>query len=283
MASAVLFGLMPLMTKTIFAHGGNAFTAAFFRFAIGAVILCAAVKLFTKDRLFIGARKLLVILGLSTFYALMLSLLYSSYSHIDSGLATTLHFTYPAAVIVLMFLLFRNRPSVRELICLALAVAGVLLMNLRGGEAGPLGIVLAVGSGVAYAFYIALFGHSPVKDTPPLVLSFWISVFAAAELAVFVTVTGNWQLPSDAMGWGMTGILAVTADVLALVFFQAGLRSVGGVTASLLSTFEPVTGLFVGVIVFREELTVPAVIAVILILGSVVLLLAGGKKRGKRE
>ena len=72
-------------------------------------------------------------------------------------------------------------------------------------SAEALGIVLAVGSGVAYAFYIALFGHSPVKDTPPLVLSFWISVFAAAELAVFVTVTGNWQLPSDAMGWGMTG------------------------------------------------------------------------------
>ncbi len=272
--SAVIFGLMPLMTKTIFAHGGNAYTAAFFRFAIGAVILGLIVKIFTHEKLLVERRKLLVILGLSTFYALMLSLLYSSYSHIDSGLATTLHFTYPAAVILLQLLLFRMKPKVRELICLALAVAGVFLMNFRGGEAGPLGIVLAVGSGVAYAFYIALYGHSIVKDLSPLVLSFWISVFAAAELAVFITVTGNWSFPADALGWGMTAVLAVSADVLALVLFQAGLRSVGGVAASLLSTFEPVTGLLVGVIVFREALTVLSVIAVALILASVVILLA---------
>jgi drug/metabolite transporter (DMT)-like permease len=106
------------------------------------------------------------------------------------------------------------------------------------------------------------------------VLSFWISVFAAAELAVFITVTGNWSFPADALGWGMTAVLAVSADVLALVLFQAGLRSVGGVAASLLSTFEPVTGLLVGVIVFREALTVLSVIAVALILASVVILLA---------
>ena len=272
-ASAVLFGMMPLMTKTIFAHGGNAYTAAFFRFLIGAILLAMILKLGKHERLLIGKKELSSALGLSVFYALMLGLLYSSYAHISSGLATTLHFTYPAAVILLQFVLFGIRPAKRELLCLVLALGGIFLMNFRGGGTSLAGILLAVFSGVGYAFYIVLYGRSRVKDLSALLLSFWISVFAAAELALFITVTGNWQLPTDMAGWGMTALLALLTDVLALVFFQEGLKACGGVMASLLSTFEPLTGLVIGVLVYQEALTLASVAAVLCILGSVLLLL----------
>jgi drug/metabolite transporter (DMT)-like permease len=279
-ASAVLFGMMPLMTKTIFAHGGNAYTAAFFRFLIGAVLLGLIVKVGRHERLLIGKKELLSALGLSVFYALMLGLLYSSYAYISSGLATTLHFTYPAAVILLQLALFRVRPTKRELLCLILALGGIFLMNFRGGRTSLAGILLAVFSGVAYAFYIALYGRSRVKDLSALLLSFWISVFAAAELALFITLTGNWQLPTDMAGWGMMTLLALLTDVLALVFFQEGLKACGGVMASLLSTFEPLTGLAIGVLVYREALTLASVAAVVCILGSVLLLLVKSNERG---
>ena len=260
-------------------HGGNAYTAAFFRFLIGAVLLGLVLKIRKRKRLFIGGKELLAALGLSVFYALTLGLLYSSYAYISSGLATTLHFIYPAVVILLQLALFRVRPRTLDLVCLVLALGGIFLMNVRGGEAGPAGILLAASSGVAYAFYIALYGHSRVKDLSALLLAFWISVFAAAELALFITVTGNWQLPADLTGWGMTALLALLTDVLALVFFQKGLQACGGVTASRLSTFEPLTGLAVGVLVYRETLTPASAAAVACILASVLLLLAGGGKK----
>ena len=273
--SAFLFGLMPLMTRTIFAHGGNAYTSAFFRFSMGAVFLWAVIRFGNKDRVRVEKAQLISVAGLSCFYALMLGLLYSSYAFISSGLATTLHFTYPAAVILLQLILFRSRPSGRELLCLLLAVGGVFLMNLNSGGTNFKGMLLAVMSGVAYAFYIALYGRSCTKSLSAPVLSFWISVFAALELGIFITATGNWQLPADAVGWGMTVLLAFSMNVLALVFFQKGLKICGGVAASLLSTFEPITSLFVGFLVYHEQLGVSSIIAVICILCSVVILLAG--------
>ncbi|MBF1092788.1 MAG: EamA family transporter, partial [Solobacterium sp.] len=54
----------------------------------------------------------------------------------------------------------------------------------------------------------------------------------------------------------------------------------GGLKASLLSTFEPLTSLFIGVIVFHELLTVHQWIGIVLVLVSVILLVipVGAKK-----
>ena len=54
----------------------------------------------------------------------------------------------------------------------------------------------------------------------------------------------------------------------------------GGLKASLLSTFEPLTSLFIGMIVFHELLTVRQWIGIVLVLVSVILLVipVGAKK-----
>ena len=193
--SAILYGLMPLMTKTIIAHGGNAYTSAFLCFAMGAVFLWPVLIFKEKETIRIERFQLVAVLGLSCFHALTLGLLYSSYAYISSGLATTLHFTYPAAVILLELVLFRLLPTRRELISLMLAIAGVILMNSRSGETNMIGMLLALLSGIAYALYISLYGHSRAKGLSALVMSFWINAFAAAELCVFISATGKWQLP----------------------------------------------------------------------------------------
>ena len=73
-------------------------------------------------------------------------------------------------------------------------------------------------------------------------------------------------------------LLAFLTDVLALVLFQRGLAACGGVTASLLSTLEPITGLAVGFLVYHETLGISSVIAVLLILCSVLIVLLGSGK-----
>ena len=148
--SAVLFGTMPLMAKQAFTLGSNAYTTAFGRFATGAVIAGLVILLHPKQTIRISKKQFCALLLLSLFYAATPVLLYSSYQSIDSGLASTLHFTYPIAVMLLSALLFRERIGKRELLCAILCMSGVLLLYSPGSKAdgsgmcGLLLILLAV-------------------------------------------------------------------------------------------------------------------------------------------
>lgn len=102
--SAVLFGFMPLLTKVAYQHGGNAYSVAFGRFFIGAILLLLLILVIPSCKIMVNRIQILELAKLSFFYALMPILLYSSYEYIDSGLATTLHFTYPIIVVVILTL-----------------------------------------------------------------------------------------------------------------------------------------------------------------------------------
>ena len=281
--SATIFGLMPLMTKTILNHGANGYTAAFFRYAIGSLILYAVIKLSRNKTIRIEKKQIGIAALFSLFYASLLAFLFTSYSYIQLGLATTLHFTYPAIVILLNLIIYKAVPSKNEIFSLCLAIAGVFLMNAYGGDINATGVVFAILSGVSLAAFAVLFEHSSLKSQPTIVATFWISVFSAIDLAVFITLTGNWQLPSDSTGWIMTGVMAITTGVIALVCFQKGIATCGSVTASLLSTLEPITSLLIGWVMFNEDLTTLSLIAVACILCSALVLLIGKPKASEKK
>ena len=241
--SAVLFGTMPLMAKRAFALGSNAYTTAFGRFATGAVIAGLVILLHPKQTIRINKKQFRALLLLSLFYAATPVLLYSSYQSIDSGLASTLHFTYPIAVMLLSALLFRDRVGRRELLCAILCMAGVLLLYTPGSKADGSGMVIAALSGLVYAGYIVALGK-----------------------------TGNLTLDLPKEVWLSYLGLGLFATVLALALFQIGVFLCGPVKASLLSTFEPLTGVVIGILVFHETLTVKSACGLLLILLAVILL-----------
>ena len=66
--------------------------------------------------------------------------------------------------------------------------------------------------------------------------------------------------------------MALFATVFALVLFQKGVFLCGEVKASLFSTFEPLTGIVIGVVAFQETLTAKELFGVAAILAAVILL-----------
>ena len=270
--SAVLFGTMPLMAKRAFALGSNAYTTAFGRFATGAVIAGLVILVHPKHTIRINKKQFRAMLLLSLFYAATPVLLYSSYQSIDSGLASTLHFTYPVAVMLLSVLLFRERIGKRELLCAILCMAGVLLLYTPGSKADGSGMVIAALSGLVYAGYIVALGKSGLKGLSVLTMTFWLSLLSAAEIFAFSLCTGNLALDLPKEVWLPYLGLGLFATVLALALFQIGVFLCGPVKASLLSTFEPLTGVVIGILVFHETLTVKNACGLFMILLAVILL-----------
>lgn len=281
--SAVLFGCMPLVTKIAYRHGSNAETAAFFRFLFGSLLLFVIVRFVCRESVLLEKRQLLSILKYSIPYALVPILLYRSYDLIDSGLATTLHFTYPVTVVLILALFCHRRMDAKQLICTALCVTGIVLLYRPNGQINTLGLALAAVSGVIFAVYIVMLGNSPAKTASPFVLSFWLSVFSSVEIGLLALCGGRLTLRVDAAGWGAQFLLALMTGVCALVLFQKGVVLCGEVKASLLSTFEPLTGLAVGLTFFHEAFTVKQAVGVVFILAAVLLLVLDPRALFRRK
>ena len=286
--SAVIFGLMPLLAKTAYSYGANEYTVAFGRFLFGAAGSGTVIALSPKISFRVSAKQLKRLLLLSVIYAGTPVLLYGSYKYIGTGLATTLHFTYPVTIMLLGTVIFRERLRPKQLICLLICAAGIILLYRPGQSAGTKGIVIALISGVTYALYVLILGKSGLSGLSVMSITFWISMPAAASLAAFSAIIGRFDLALPWQAWAAFALLGIVATVIALALFQTGVFLCGAVKASLLSTFEPLMGVVIGAAVFGEGLDLRIITGMVLILASTVLLVlqsdkSGGKTAGEGE
>lgn len=270
--SAIIFGFTPLLAKSLYNYGFTSFSIAFARFFIGSVYLLILIKIQHKNKILLPKKQLLHILIISVFYAFMIILLYSSYDYIDSGVATTLHFSYPVFVILISAIFYKKVLDVNQMICTILALLGILFLNDSSMSMNGIGAVAAVLSGLSYALYIVLAESFEVNDLPLFVLSFWISVFSTMTVSFSFLFAPIPQARFNINSIVLLALIALATNVFALGLFQKGLSLCGGVKASLLSTFEPLTSVFVGLFVYRERLTMLNIIGIIFILLATVIL-----------
>lgn len=131
---------------------------------------------------------------------------------------------------------------------------------------------------MAYAVYIVFLGKSKINELHPLVVSFWISLFSAIEIGVIGLVTDHIHMNMDGTALISEVILALLTTVIALVLFQRGVCLCGEIKASLLSSFEPLTGILVGIAVFHEVVSCKELIGIIFILVAAMILVIPSRK-----
>lgn len=78
--------------------------------------------------------------------------------------------------------------------------------------------------------------------------------------------------------WGISGIIAFFTSIMAVILLQTGIKMIGASTASILSTFEPIVGIILGVLILNETITIRIIVGVILVMFSVIILTFGGKR-----
>ena len=98
--SGFFFGLQPFFAKIIYAHGGDAYSLLVLRFFVSGIVF-AIISMLIGTGMKLSKDEFLSVLILSVPETVMCILLFVSYGYISSGLASTLHFSYPAAVILL--------------------------------------------------------------------------------------------------------------------------------------------------------------------------------------
>ena len=277
--SAVIFGTMPFFAKNIYAMGGNAVTLCVHRFGFSIPFLYLMARYGRRKSFALTLAQGKKLLVLSVSLAATPLLLFSSYNYISSGMATTLNFIYPVAVVAICALCYRERLERIKLFCCVLCVAGMLCFYTPGEKSGLLGMILALGSGITYAIYMVYYAKSGLAEMDSYVLTFYLSLFSSIILLGYALLRGELVFYSSPVTWGMAVFFAFMVSILATIFFQNGIRAVGPQTAGLLSTFEPLTGVLIGIMVFSEPMTPKIAGGILCILCSIILLTLSDRKR----
>jgi drug/metabolite transporter (DMT)-like permease len=278
--SSVLFGLMPLITKIAYQYGTNAYMVSLGRFFFGTIFL-GLLCLLKKKAILIAKEDTKKILIISLPYSLVPIILYSSYKYIESGLATILHFSYPMQVVLLSFIFLKRRLNSKQMFCEILCLFGIGLLANEYGIQNYQGMLIALLSGLIYACYIILLENYKPNKVDSLVLSFWVSFFSLVIIVVVTFFTNNFVFTNSSITLGCFTFLGLFATAFGTHLFQNGVILIGSIKASLLSTFEPITGIIMGIIVFNELLTIKEAVSIILIMLAACLIVMPNKKKEK--
>lgn len=280
--SAVIYGFMPLGAKIIYADGVNPISLVLYRNCLSIPLLALLVKV-SGEPMGIGLRDEKKIFLLALFGSgITPILLFASYNHISSGMATVLHFIYPAAVVVAGVAFLKEKMRISQLICVLICTAGVCIFYAPGGSFNLLGSCLALLSGITYAGYILLLDKFHITSISVFKLCLYISINCSAILLTTCLLTDSLTLPNSPTGWLACVAFSLCVAIGAVGLFQSGTMIIGAQRASILSTFEPITSLVVGVLVFHEQLTGRSIVGALLIL-SAVALIAVGDMRGSKQ
>ena len=272
--SAIYFGFVPLLMKTVYAGGGNSFTAAFLRFAFSIPVLFVVLKIKGVD-LRITREELKHFFIITAFgYAGTTLLVFTAYNYIPTGMTTTIHFLYPTFTVAGLMIFYREKIKASKIFCVILCLIGIIMFYNGGeGHASLIGILLALCSSMTYAFYTIFLGKSEVlRDIEPMKRLFYMHIIGAMIMLAIGLISGNLNFHMTPLSWG---VMALTANLTAFVgalLYQIGVKYIGAESTAMPSTFEPITSVIVGILVYGEPMTLRIFIGCAAIIASTLII-----------
>ena len=252
--SAIIFGLMPLLTKIIIARGATSLTIPFFRVFYVTIVLFFVLKI-KKIDFHLEKRDLLSVILTSIFGSgLTIIILNESYNYVDTGIATSLHFLYPLFVAILCCFFYGEKIKKKQIISLSFALVGIICFMSKG-NGSLFGYLLAIASGLTYASYLVKMDKSGLVKMNALKLSFYLALFTTIEIFTMNLFMQDVVFKMDVLSYTLLLVLALSSSFLATVLLQKGVLLLGSTRASFICLLEPVTSMIVGILWLNEALT----------------------------
>ena len=252
--SAIIFGLMPLLTKIIIARGATSLTIPFFRVFYVTIVLFFVLKI-KKIDLHLEKRDLLSAILTSIFGSgLTIIILNESYNYVDTGIATSLHFLYPLFVAILCCFFYGEKIKKKQILSLSFALVGIICFMSKG-NGSLFGYFLAIASGLTYAFYLVKMDKSGLVKMNALKLSFYLALFTTIEIFTMNLFMQEVVFKMDVLSYALLLVLALSSSFLATVLLQKGVLLLGSTRASFICLLEPVTSMIVGILWLNEAFT----------------------------
>ncbi|MEQ2401464.1 DMT family transporter [Peptoniphilus hominis (ex Hitch et al. 2025)] len=271
--SASIFGLMPFMTIVMYNYGCNSLSAVFYRFFYSALVLYVLALKESKGKLTYTKKELKQLMFLSLNFILTPIFLFASYTYINSGVSTTLHFLYPVIIAITHIIISHTKVKLNEILSLASASIGIVLLIDIKGEANIYGVVLAILSAITFAIYSIYFELSGLTKMGSYKLSFFTASSTSLTALILCLVKGEFFFILDKNFILFSIIYSLLILFFGILYYQKSIRIIGAKDTSILSTLEPVISVFIGTFFLGQKTNLKMLLGVIFIIISAIIVL----------
>ena len=269
--SAFTYGLIPLFMIPIKKEESFSVDATlFYRFLIasGAIVF---FLFYQKERLRISFREMLIMSLLGLLYALSAEFLFLAYDYLSPGIASTIFFSYPIIVALVLILFYKEKLTIPTLLSLLLVVVGVGVLSIKKGEAlNYIGLGISLLGALVYALYILIVNKVRIESSG-VKISFYSMLFSSLYFLVkslllreSITIS-SWALAGDLT------LFAIITTSLSLVTLVYAVRYIGSTPTAIMGAFEPIVAVLISVGLFGEQLTPSLVIGGMVIITGVLI------------
>lgn len=201
------------------------------------------------------------------------------------GVATVLQYVAPTMIIIYLFLRYFKKPSIPELFCIVLAMVGTVCIVMQEGLDISSFNGEAMFWGLVSAASICVYTLQPIellkKYGTTSIVGFAMFICGILSVAVFQ------QIESEVIWDGMTWLGLFTIIILGtVVSFNAyieGVRRIGAVQGSILSSLEPISAAIFGWALLGNEFTLVGIFGMICIIATVLIIAWDRQRQIKRE
>ncbi|ATA86326.1 EamA family transporter [Capnocytophaga gingivalis] len=269
--SAFTYGLIPLFMIPIKKEESFSVDATlFYRFLIasGAIVF---FLFYQKERLHISFREMLIMSLLGLLYALSAEFLFLAYDYLSPGIASTIFFSYPIIVALVLILFYKEKLTIPTLLSLLLVVVGVGVLSIKKGEAlNYIGLGISLLGALVYALYILIVNKVRIESSG-VKISFYSMLFSSLYFLVkSLLLRESISISSWALAGDLT-LFAIITTSLSLVTLVYAVRYIGSTPTAIMGAFEPIVAVLISVGLFGEQLTPSLVIGGMVIITGVLI------------
>ena len=270
--SGVFFGLIGYFGMNIIHAQVSINTMLFWRFLVASLFMCFILLVQMKSWVATPKDLLKALFYGAIFYGPSSALYFVSASEMGSGLAMVLFYTFPAMVMFLNFVVYKQPIGYMYYWATGLLLMGMLLLvNGSPGQLNWMGAWMGLLSALFFALYIIVSKHSSAPaqvDTLMVCLGSMLSGFVAAKYS------HSFTMPVDVNFWVNVVGIGIICTSIPILLLLKGLKHIGAIEASILSVLEPVFVIIFGVTLLGETIHLTQFIGVIiLLLGALLAIL----------
>jgi len=270
--STFCFGAIGTFAKLAYASGVDSPSLLALRFAVAAAVLWLYFLISNRSLIRIGRKELATCaaLGLAG-YGIFSSLVFKAFESTPASVAGLLFFIYPVFVIIIDWIIARERPEA-SLWAGALVILAGIAVGVFGTVGGhmTIGVLLAAAGGAWYAAYVVI-SRRLLNNMKPQTVALYVTTFAAVGFFLMSGPVLSRVSEITMRGWLVVLAIAIISTVVALLSFFSGLDKLGSAEASQIGTFELIVTLSLATLVLGESLTLPLVLGAALILSGMLM------------
>ena len=219
-------------------------------------------------------------LGLFMYSALY----YYGIGELGSQEACILNYLWPMMIVLFACMILKEKLTVRKVIALILSFAGIVVLTLGNGCGASgnrlLGIIACVSAAVCYGLFSVL---NKKRGLSQSVTMMWFWFVTAVCSLIAGLIFEEWK-PITGAAWIGLGWLGIVVNAVAYLLWAIALKGAkDSAKIANLAYLVPFLSIVLSAVVLKEQITVNAVIAVVLIVGGISLQSISVKKKNDQS